>query len=150
MSDSTTDIGKKLASIGDTSGGAQDVDAGTYDSVTLAITNTSGSNQICKPKSSVYSIQLKKNAATASFEVKTGAKIVITAESSGATTTTYYTVSGAASGNDTVTGSGATDWKDLSLTATSDGTVTITIPSNQSDGSTANNNLRIQKITVTY
>ncbi len=118
--------------------------AGTYDGVTLSGTvsrpkDTSGSNPC---------VQLKKNDAQAVFTVTSGAVITIIASSSGSGKSTYYTLSGAVSGNATVSESSSFTTK--VFTATSDGAVTLAPTQYQADGATNNNNLRIQKITVTY
>ena len=142
--DATTEIGAAVASVHTAAEVAeQSMTAGTFDSVTIT-------GDMTHPKTTMYIIQLKKNNAKAEFDVKSGAKISISACSSGSGKSTYYTVSGAAEGNDTVENATASDVKTLQLTATSDGKVTIAAPSKMSDNSTDNNNLRIQKITVTY
>ena len=145
---SESEIGAALAKIGDTTSAAKDVSAGTYDSVKLAITNEGTSAQLQKPKTTALCVQLKANAATATFTVTTGATIKVYACSSGSSNSTYYTVTGAAEGSATV--EGTSSFTEGTYTATSDGTVTIQAPSKKSDGSTSNSNLRIQKITVTY
>lgn len=141
--DVTTEIGAAIEAVHTAAASAETtMAAGIFDSVTLTGT-------ISHPKTTMYILQLKKNDATASFAVKSGAKISIVACSSGSDKSTYYTVSGAATGSDIVSNATASDLKTLALTATSDGTVTIAVPSKQPDDNT-NNNLRIQKITVTY
>ena len=142
--DTSTEIGAALLAVGDTTTAALNFTAGTYDGVTL-IQAVAG--DLVKPKGDT-SVQLKKNAATASFEVTSGAKIIISASSSGSGKKTYYTVTGAADGAATVSDSGT--FTDNEFVATADGTVTITPTKFQEDGSTNNNNLRILKIIVTY
>jgi len=138
--DTSTDIGAAMAAIGDTSSAASNFTAGTYDGITLTQTND---GDLQKPKTSLYCVQLKKNAATATFAVGTGATIKVYASSSGNEKTTSYNLSGAATGTASVTGS--SDFTEKSFSSTSAGTVTISIPSGDD-----NNNLRIQKILVTY
>ena len=114
------------------------VTAGTYDGVTLAGTVT-------RTNSDTLSIELgKAGAGTASFSVKSGASIVFTFASTGGTNASDYKIAGA--GTDKTGSIDGSTFTEVSTTATSDGTVTIS-----SDGGTnTTRGGRIQKITVTY
>ncbi|MBD5426156.1 MAG: hypothetical protein HDR38_01160 [Treponema sp.] len=106
---------------------------GTYDGVTIS-SATRGND------SSKLIIEIAKNG-TASFPVKTGAKVTIAVGSTSSTNATAYTITGGGLDNSSASVTGTSYEENELGTASSDGTVTFT-PTDRG--------LRIKTITVTY